>query len=125
MGSQDDFTFGLRHHVVGNTLVLVPQGELDAWAGQHLAAPVTELLRRPRPDVIVDLRALTFLDAGGLRLLLRIREQVADHQGTLRLIRGQPRIWLVFRLTRLESAFTVLDRPPAPIESQYGEDIPA
>ncbi len=108
--------FLLRDRFVGGTLVIELHGELDIWSTVTLAGHVESLLDRPRPDVVVDLRAVTFLDASGLRLLLRIKRQIADKDGALRIVRPSPRVWRVLRLTRLDRSFTVLDGLPAALE---------
>ncbi|MEV0263156.1 STAS domain-containing protein [Streptomyces sp. NPDC050617] len=110
-------TFLLRDRFVGGILVIELYGELDIWSTVTLAGHVESLLDQPRPDVVVDLRAVTFLDASGLRLLLRIKNQVAVKDGTLRLVRPSPRVWRVLRLTRLDRVFTVLDGLPPVLEA--------
>ncbi|MFF1380589.1 STAS domain-containing protein [Streptomyces sp. NPDC058308] len=108
-----DFTFGLHHRVVNGTDVLAFWGELDAWADQELAPRVTTLLDRAGPRVVTDLRKVTFMDAGGLRLLVRIRNQVAHDQGTLWLVPGSARNWRLLRITALDRAFTIPACAPA------------
>lgn len=117
--------FGLHHRVVGGSLVLTFHGELDAWADRELAPDLAVLLNRPGPDVLVDLRQVTFLDAGGLRLLVRVKRYAAARERTLRLVRSSPRVWRVLRITRLEDSFTVLDGMPAELDTPDGDDIPA
>ncbi|MFH8561717.1 STAS domain-containing protein [Streptomyces sp. NPDC017988] len=107
-----DFTFGLQHRVVNGTDVLAFWGELDAWADQELTPRVTALLDQAGHQVVADLRKVTFLDAGGLRLLVRIRQYVAAGQGTLWLVPGSPRNWRVLRITRLDRTFTIPACPP-------------
>lgn len=106
------FTFALRHHVVADTLLLEFHGELDAWADLELAPRVAALLRLRRRAVLVDLRSVTFLDAGGLRLLLRISEQSPRRKGRVRLVLGSPQILRVLRITRVDGVFTVLGELP-------------
>lgn len=116
MGTPDP-GFGLHHHVVDGSIVLTFRGELDAWADQELSPHIAELLDRPGADVVVDLRQVTFLDAGGLRLLVRIKGRTAAKRRTLRLVRSSPRVWRVLRITRLDRSFTVLDAMPAALDT--------
>ncbi|MGW0821649.1 STAS domain-containing protein [Streptomyces sp. NPDC002845] len=108
-----DHTFALHHHTTGGRTVLELHGELDAWADQELFPRLAPLLDRPRPDVVADLRPASFLDAGGLRLLLRINTYVGRRHGTLRIVCTGPRLLHVLRLTRLDRTFTILDEPPS------------
>ncbi|MEV0254510.1 STAS domain-containing protein [Streptomyces sp. NPDC050732] len=109
-----DFTFGLRHRVVNGTDVLAFWGELDAWADQELSPRVTALLDRAGPRVVADLRGVTFMDAGGLRLLVRIRNQVILDRGTLWLVPGSPRNRRLLRITSLDRVFTIPAGAPVP-----------
>ncbi|MDI3385026.1 STAS domain-containing protein [Streptomyces sp. B-S-A8] len=99
--------FGLQHRSVGETLVLVLYGEIDAWAHQVLAPRLTGLLvELPWREVVVDLRPVTFLDASGLRLLVRVRRHCTARGARVRLVRGIPRVRRVLLLTGLEQCFT-------------------
>ena len=118
------FTFALRHHVVAGTLLLEFHGELDAWADQELAPRVTELLRSRRRAVLVDLRSVTFLDAGGLRLLLRIRQQAPRRKGRVRLVLDSPQILRVLDITHVDGVFTLLGELPFPFAAD-DTDMPA
>ncbi|MEV8022428.1 STAS domain-containing protein [Streptomyces sp. NPDC086554] len=124
MGISDP-SFGLRHRVVEGLTVLTLHGELDAWAEQELEPCLREFLDRSGSDVVVDLRQVTFLDAGGLRLLVRIRNRTAATGRALRLVRCAPRVWRVMGITRLDRSFTALDALPAELEVPDGDDVPA
>ncbi|MFC7309591.1 STAS domain-containing protein [Streptomyces monticola] len=111
-------TFGLHHRNVDGTLVLSLYGEIDAWAHQVLVPRLTVLLlERPYRQVVVDLRPVTFIDASGLRLLVRVRRHATALDTELRLVRGRPRVWQILRLTGLDRCFTVWDVLPAALEA--------
>ncbi|MGH4031894.1 STAS domain-containing protein [Actinomycetota bacterium Odt1-20B] len=111
MGTSDT-SFEVLPRTVGGALVLAFSGELDAWAALQLSPQVAVLIARPRPDVIMDLRRVTFLDAGGLRLLLTVRDRVAARQGVLRVLPAAPRVWRVVHITGLEGEFPVAEGIP-------------
>ncbi|MEU6674722.1 STAS domain-containing protein [Streptomyces sp. NPDC046853] len=121
MGTPDP-GFGLHHRVVDGSIILTFRGELDAWADQELSPRIAELMARPDEDIVVDLRQVTFLDAGGLRLLVRIKGQAAARRRPLRLVRSSPRVWRVLRITRLDRSFTVLDGMPAALDASDETD---
>ncbi|WP_225858932.1 STAS domain-containing protein [Streptomyces albicerus] len=122
-------TFGLHHHVAGDTLVLQPHGELDAWADQELSPRMAALLDRPRDravaQVVVDLGGVTFLDAGGLRLLIRLRNRTSGNGTALRLVRTPAKVRRLLRLTRLDRTFTLLDEPSSSLDTAPGHGVPA
>ncbi|MBC9715049.1 STAS domain-containing protein [Streptomyces sp. TRM66268-LWL] len=107
-----DFTFGLEHRTAGATLFLLLSGELDIWADEELAPRAARLIGSVRPEVVIDLHHVTFLDAGGLRLLLGIRQRVARRQGTVRLIRANGQPHRVLRLAGLAGEFDVIRGEP-------------
>ncbi|MEU5951851.1 STAS domain-containing protein [Streptomyces sp. NPDC047525] len=119
MGTPDP-GFGLHHRVVDGSIVLTFRGELDAWADLELAPRIAELLDPPGVDVVVDLRQVSFLDAGGLRLLVRIKGLAVARRCSLRLVRSSPRVWRVLRITRLDRSFSVLDGMPADLDTPDG-----
>ncbi|MFG3281405.1 STAS domain-containing protein [Streptomyces sp. NPDC048111] len=110
--SADECGFWLRPRTVGGTVIIELHGELDMLAHRELGPRAHALVHLSPADVVVDLRAVTFLDAGGIRLLLAIRDHVAHRGGVLRLIRGTPRVSHILRLVHLDTAFTVLDALP-------------
>ncbi|WP_415949424.1 STAS domain-containing protein [Streptomyces sp. KLOTTS4A1] len=100
-----EFMFGLEHRTVGSTLFLLLSGELDIWAEEELAPRTLRLIGAIRPEVVIDLERVTFLDASGVRLLLAIRRCVQQRRGTVHLIRAHGQPQLVLQLTGLEHDF--------------------
>ncbi|MFG2647988.1 STAS domain-containing protein [Streptomyces sp. NPDC048436] len=119
MGTSDP-GFGLCHRVVDGSIVLTFRGELDAYAERELAPRMAELMNLPGTDVVADLRRVTFLDAGGLRLLVRMKRQATARGRPLRLVRSSARVWRVLHITRLDRSFTVLDVMPAALDTPDG-----
>lgn len=54
------------------------RGEVDLATVEDLRERVADALRGPHPDVVIDLSAVTFMDAAGLRPLLEARAQLGD-----------------------------------------------
>ncbi|WP_328306923.1 STAS domain-containing protein [Streptomyces sp. NBC_00442] len=121
----DELAFWLRARTVGGTIIIELHGELDMLAHGELGPRIHALVCRGGADVILDLRAVTFLDAGGIRLLLAVRDHVARCGGVLRLIRGTPRISHVLRIVRLDGSFTMLDALPRAFAGEAGADTGA
>ncbi|MCX5387174.1 STAS domain-containing protein [Streptomyces sp. NBC_00083] len=119
----DELAFWLRARTVGGTIIIELHGELDMLAQGELGPRIHALVCREATEAILDLRAVTFLDAGGIRLLLAVRDQVARRGGSLRLIRGAPRIAQVLRIVRLDTAFTMLDALPRTLAEGADADL--
>jgi anti-anti-sigma factor len=83
-----------------------PAGELDMATVRVLEQRLTELHAAGVRRIVVDLRALDFMDSTGLTLLTRWSLD-ADRDGfAFALIAGSPRIQRLFELTGLVDRFT-------------------
>lgn len=102
-------SFGGRERAVGATTVMELSGELDILARIKLADRIDVLTSSGRPDLVVDLRRVTFMDCGGLSLLCRARLRIMSRDGRLRLISddGSPSVVRLLRLTGLLDSFEI------------------
>jgi anti-sigma B factor antagonist len=109
------FSTGQFHLVVresGTASHLRLTGEFDLAA----VAPVEKALdrvfqaRRTR-KVIFDLRRLTFLDAAGLRAILRANDRARAAALELILVRPRGPVNRVFTLTRMSRELAMVDEP--------------
>ncbi len=114
--STDESGFDMREHITRTgtekTVVIELRGEIDILASLTLTPRADRLVAERAFDVVVDLRAVTFLDGGGLRFLDRIQERAVARGGGLRIVRGTARVMRVFRLACAERDFTFLDGLP-------------
>ncbi|WP_327726476.1 anti-sigma factor antagonist [Streptomyces sp. NBC_00487] len=105
-----------RTRRIGPFTVIEVAGEIDmASAGlvaEHLTAAATG---SAAPDVLVDLRRVSFFDCSGLRVLCRAEAAATARGGRLRLVADQPRMYRLLRAARLLGRFPPLpDLPPGP-----------
>ena len=82
------------------------RGELDIADAASVAAALTEVVGR-RPQIIVDLAGLEFIDSSGVAALARGRKQARHAGGDLRLAAAQQQVLRVLTLTRLIEVFPV------------------
>jgi anti-anti-sigma factor len=75
---------------------VVPRGELDIATVDQLAAEIEELVGRGFDNVVVDLRATSFLDSSGIHLLVK---QTARPDAQVTVIDGTPAVRRVIDLT--------------------------
>ncbi|GAA2353229.1 STAS domain-containing protein [Streptomyces cuspidosporus] len=101
--------FGVRVRVLGGVTVAEITGELDILAAARISARLDSLARPARPNLVLDLRMVTFLDCSGVSLLCRLRNRVLERGGRLRLVIVDPRFLRLLRMVRLEDAFEVVD----------------
>jgi anti-sigma B factor antagonist len=67
--------FAVTSQTVAGTCLLVASGELDIATVPELEAPYDAALRPAPSAILVDLRAVTFIDSTGMALLLRMIER--------------------------------------------------
>ena len=80
---------GVQVELAGAVTVAVLEGEVDASRAAHLRDP---LLQAPGPHVVallVDLSHVSYLDSGGVRLLLDLHRDLSRRGFSLHLVRPQ------------------------------------
>lgn len=80
---------------------VVPRGELDLATAPAVEAEIEELVARGFDAIVVDLRAVTFVDSSGVHLLLR---QSARPDVRLTVIDGPKPVRRVFELAGVRDA---------------------
>ena len=91
----------------GIQLTLV--GELDL-ATLHLLEDELDRTAPSEKRLVLDLRALEFIDSSGLHALLRADRRLRDAGGELIIIRGPRAVDRLFRLTGLDTRLRIVDR---------------
>lgn len=69
--------------------------------------------RESSGDVVLDLRATTFVDSAGLRAILAAHQQLESSGSSLHLVKPPPRVFKVFRITGVDRVLHCVDRPLA------------
>ncbi len=97
-------------------LVIVVSGSrIDAAVATRFKDEMRRLIAPHGLPVIIDMRAVDFLDSSGLGAMIAVRKSMAE--GRPLILRGlTPNVDRVFRLTRMDSVFDI--RPPDPSQEQ-------
>ncbi|MEU9331534.1 STAS domain-containing protein [Streptomyces sp. NPDC048290] len=97
---------------VGGTTIVALYGEIDLVTAPPLAARLDALASAPHPDLVLDLRLVSFIDCAGLAVLCRARNTVRARQGRLRLIAGGRGFLRVLRAAQLGGVFEIQPELP-------------
>ncbi|KZX20367.1 STAS domain-containing protein [Rathayibacter tanaceti] len=90
-------------------------GRFDVAEAPRVREAVLQGPAAAAPHLVIDLNAVTFLDSAGLAVLARARRDRALTGASLVLVRPVAEDALrIFRLTRFEDLFTMVDREEAP-----------
>ncbi|MPY64905.1 STAS domain-containing protein [Streptomyces spongiae] len=98
----------------GPFTVVALSGEIDIAAEDFVAEHLDAATARPEPDVLVDLRGVTFFDCSGLRLLCRAEARARERGGRLRIVSDLPRLRRLLRAAGLLTRFPPLAELPPP-----------
>lgn len=88
------------------------RGDVDLLAAPALAARLDALTAGPRPDLVLDLREVPFIDCAGLNVLCRARTRARAGHGRLRLVTDSARFLFVLRCAGLADVFDLSARWP-------------
>jgi anti-anti-sigma factor len=94
----------VRHDVHWGTTVLVG-GEIDPCSGEQLIAYAMDVMRRHGPRLAVDLAEVTFLDCGGLKGLLAVRNRARLLGGHLNVVATSAPVRRILEILELEPLF--------------------
>lgn len=94
---------------VGDHTVLVVGGEVDVYTAPRLRERLVEVVEQGARHVVIDLSRVEFLDSTGLGVLVGARRRLLPSGGTVRLVCSQERLLKIFRITALDSVFSLFD----------------
>ncbi|WP_406723721.1 STAS domain-containing protein [Streptomyces sp. GD-15H] len=103
--------------IVAGTTVVTPRGELDLCTAPVLSRRLDALTDHAFPDLVLDLRAVSFIDCSGLGALCRARNRLLARDGRLRLITDKPSFLRILHHVRLTGVFELLPRLPAELDA--------
>ncbi|MDH2326635.1 STAS domain-containing protein [Cereibacter sp. SYSU M97828] len=94
----------------GALVIRVHEDRIDAASAIDFKDRMREAIRDPAPVVVLDLSRVAFLDSSGLGAVVAVMKLLAPRK--LELAALSPTVAKVFRLTRMDSVFTI--HPEAP-----------
>jgi anti-sigma B factor antagonist len=103
--AQQDTAFSVAVHRNRNEVVVAPAGDLDMATTGQLEHQLAELRDVGFTDIVLDLRALTFIECSGLNLLLSVHRRAQADGHRFRLIEGSAATRRLFELTGTADVF--------------------
>jgi len=105
-------SFDLRVVREGRTASIAPSGELDIASAPELEEAINEATAEQGVKLVLDLRALTFMDSSGLRMLAQTNARANTGGFELEIIRGPSQIERVLEISGLSTLLPMVDAPP-------------
>lgn len=108
-GPRSRAAFNWHARDVGSVLYIRFSGELDLRVASIAGAGLQEPLGAQRRTVVVDMSDVSFIDSSGLRLMIRMKQDIDARQGRLLIARPSPQVERVVGLAGLDGWFERLD----------------
>lgn len=102
-------TLSIKTYSVDGATKLVVAGELDLATGEQLSRALEWIEATGEELVIVDLAAVSFVDASGLRTLVTARDSARMRGATLELRNPSPALRRLMRLARVDDLIDTAD----------------
>lgn len=104
-------SFDLRVVRNGRATHIVPCGELDIATTPALEQALMDAAADGVPEIVLDLRELTFMDSTGLRALAQANTRADEAGVALSIIRGPRQIDRVLEISGLGTLLPLVDAP--------------
>jgi anti-sigma B factor antagonist len=90
-------------------VVVAARGEVDVACVQSFADALERAIRSQRPQVVVDLSGLQFIDSSGLAALIKADEEAKASGKELTVVRGPRQVQQLLELTGFSERLVVVD----------------
>lgn len=97
----------------GGTVTLALEGELDIASAPPVERELERIERDAPATIVLDLRALSFMDSTGLRIIVSADARAREQDRRLVVIQGPEPVQRIFRMTRLDERLEIVADPAA------------
>ena len=97
-------------------IVRAMEDRIDAAGAIQFKEQMRALCQNPQPRVMLDLSRVSFLDSSGLGAVVAVMKLLGPGR-KLELAALTPTVAKVFRLTRMDTVFTIHDQVPGAVGS--------
>lgn len=103
----------------GNGMVrLALDGEFDLSNAAEVEDALKDIERERPALLVLDLRALTFMDSTGLRVMVSADARARDDSRRLAIVQGPETVHRVFRITGLDDHLDMVETPEAALDGE-------
>jgi anti-anti-sigma factor len=97
--------------MAGRVAVVALEGELDLAGAAALEQELWKLESEPPAAIVLDLRAVEFMDSSGLRVIAVASRRAEDAGRRLALVPGSEQVMRVFDITRMRERLDFVSEP--------------
>jgi anti-anti-sigma factor len=95
----------------GQGIVIALGGELDLASSPALEEALERVFDSDTKFVVIDLRALEFMDSTGLSIIVKAYQTADDRERQLFLVNGPPQVQRLLSLTGVADRVSLIDSP--------------
>ena len=95
----------IRTQDYNNVTVIEMQGELDADFAEQLQSTISDVITTNKTGIVLDMRAVGFIDSKGLEQLLWARDYCNENKRGIRIAGLDENCAKILEITRLENEF--------------------
>ena len=106
---QSHFRVEVQNH--GRAAIITVSGELDLASSPALQEELDRLAASDSELLIIDLRALDFMDSTGLSVLVRAHQRSEEQGRQLAMVKGPQQVQRLLSLTGVGDRLTLVDAP--------------
>ena len=99
--------------------VVLLSGRLDMEAADASTPALQQAVSQSPAGVIVDMGAVEFISSSGLRMLIAGHQSAQEARKPMALIRAQPRVYKIFKVSALDAMFRFFDSEAEAIEALW------
>ena len=100
-----------------DTDVLELVGEIDVYTAPQFKEAVNKMLTSGQKHLIIDMAGVTYMDSSGFGALLSATKRLRPEGGTVNLVKCNPAIDRILRITRLNTVFATFDSVDTAVKS--------
>lgn len=93
-------------------------GTLDGFTTPQFDREVVAILEQRRYQIVLDMSRVCYISSAGAGSVVNLFSEIADHQGTLTIIKPSQAVHAIFELVGLTEILTFVDAPGASCNSQ-------
>jgi len=116
--------FGVQMHTTGRVVTLTVTGELDLVSSPMLERELERAIGLDADLILLDLRALEFMDSTGVHLLLKAQQRAEQAGRRLALTKGGEQVQRLLELTGVADLVRIVASPAEVLGADCAPDGP-
>jgi anti-sigma B factor antagonist len=113
----------VRTHSQGDTQIVELFGELDIEGAPVARRTLRDACAAAARTVVLDLGALTFMDASGVHMIVEVQRRLSEDDRELVIARSPAQVLRLLELCGLTAVLHLSDRSPTAIDAEHARQL--